>query len=120
MTKIEAKDSTEIYYKDWGAGRPVVFSHVADPDESRFTEPKPVPSVFKLRETWPPRLKPKRVVIWYGDALLRRFLYLNDDVTSRLTNSPVLPLTAEGAGKALSRNIPRQFHAMDRTSSRTR
>jgi non-heme chloroperoxidase len=40
-TRITTEDGTQIYYKDWGEGQPVVFSHgwplSADAWESQMT-----------------------------------------------------------------------------------
>lgn len=66
MATIKAKDGTQIYYKDWGAGKPVLFSHGWPLDADMWD------SQLNYGRAWVPRhrLRPSR--LWpFGSAVER-------------------------------------------------
>ena len=48
MPTINAQDGTEIYYKDWGTGQPVVFSHGWPLECGRLGRPDVLPGLAGL------------------------------------------------------------------------
>lgn len=66
------------------------------------------------------RAEPKRPVRRHRNALVRGFPRLQNDMASGLVNSLVTPASAERLGQVLTGQAAGDFHATERTSSRTR
>ena len=66
------------------------------------------------------RTDSQRLMCWYGDTVMRWIGYFEDYVTSGLMHANVLPVLAQNVCELLAREIARDLHATERTSSRTR
>lgn len=62
----------------------------------------------------------KCVVIGNGYALVERVFGFENDVASGLMNLAIAPVTTMHRSQQLACNVPRQLHATDKISSRTR
>jgi len=57
---------------------------------------------------------------WNRNSLVARSFGLEDDVAARLVDHLIAPKSTKDVGEVLARKITGDFHATDRTSSRTR
>jgi len=68
MSIITTKDDTQIYYKDWGSGQPVVFSHgwLLSANARNSQMPYLAPHGYRViahhRRGYGPSIRP-----WHGD-----------------------------------------------------
>jgi hypothetical protein len=62
----------------------------------------------------------KRLVGWYGNPVMSRIRGFQNNMTSYLMYSAVLPAPAKDTGELFTRDIAWEFHTTDRISSQTR
>jgi len=66
------------------------------------------------------RPKPEWMMVGNDDPLVRWCFGLQNDMTANLMHSLVLPSATENLSKACTGQVPRNPHATDKTSSRTK
>lgn len=80
MPFIKTNDGTEIYYKDWGSGQPIVFHHgwplSADDWDTQmlFFFSRDIASSLTIAEAMDARRKRPAATIWIRTPKMRRRL----------------------------------------------